>query len=81
MRALIAPAIIALLTHPAYSQQQIKPSINLLRETEQNPAVLQQRKEIEEAYRSTVNKIPDQKSKSNDPWQNVRSDPAKKKSN
>jgi Tfp pilus assembly protein PilE len=80
MRTLVVAAIMALLMVPAYSQ--FKPSINLMQEKEQDPAVQQQRKDIENEYRSTVGKIPDQKKKNNDPWQNLRSsDPAKKNPN
>ena len=76
---MILAAIFASLIQPAYSQ---KPSINLWGEIPTDPRVEQQRKELEQEYKATVDKIPDQKKHNNDPWQNVRSsEPAKKKSN
>jgi hypothetical protein len=78
MRILMVPAIIALLIEPANSQ--IKPTFPIGGDEPTDPAVEQYRKSVEQEYKATVNKIPDQKKKNNDPWQNVRSpEPAKKK--
>jgi hypothetical protein len=73
LRKLIqASAILALLTGTASSQ-----TINMW--AHQNPNMtaeeIEQRRQIDEDYRATMNKIPDKK-KSTDPWGNVRSAPA-----
>ena len=78
MRVLIAPAIIALLIQPAYSQ--LKPTFNL--GEEKDPEVERYRKQQEEEYKATLSKIPNKEKKSKDPWQDLRGDaPAKKKAN
>ena len=80
MRVLIAPAIIALLIQPAYAQ--LKPTFPIGGDKETDPAVEQYRKNVEREYNATVGKIPDQKKKNSDPWNDVRgADPPKKKSN
>jgi len=65
-------AIIMALTGSA-SAQQIMPSINLGAEKPPPTAEEQaKRKAVDDAYRSTIDKLPDQK-KSADPWGNIRS--------
>ena len=77
MRALIGVAVVALLAGPAYAQ---KPALNLMQEKEKNPAVEEYRKAIDQEYKAATEKIPDQKKKSSDPWQNMRSaEPSRKK--
>ena len=76
--AIIIPAIIAPLVQPAYAQ--LKPTFKLQKEND--PALEQYRKQQEEEYKSTLNKIPNKEKKNNDPWQNLRGDaPAKKQAN
>ena len=78
MRVLIAPAIIALLIQPAYSQ--LKPTFKL--GEEKDPEVERYRKQQEEEYKGTLSKIPNKEKKNKDPWQDLRGDaPAKKKAN
>jgi hypothetical protein len=69
-------AFIALLLRPAFAQ---KPSINLMREKSVDSAVEKYRKAVDQEYNATIQKIPEQKKKSNDPWGSLRSaEPAKK---
>jgi hypothetical protein len=66
-----AGAIIALLPRPALAQ--FMPGINL--QSEARPLTSEEqekRKAVDEAYRSTIEKIPEKK-KSADPWGNLRS--------
>ena len=80
MRILLVAAVFAALTQSAYAQ--FKPSINLMQDQPKDEATEQRRKDIESEYKSTVSKIPDQKKKSTDPWQNLRgTEPAKKPPN
>jgi hypothetical protein len=73
MRILIAPAIIALLMQPAYSQDRF--------EAEAKKAE-QERKELEQQHKATMDRIPNQTKKKSDPWGAVRSpEPPQKKSN
>jgi hypothetical protein len=66
-----AGAIIALLPGPALAQ--FMPGINLQTEAPPlTPEQQQKRKAVDEAYRSTIEKIPEKK-KSADPWGNLRS--------
>ena len=69
---LIAPAIIALLIQPAFSLDKF--------EIQERKAA-QERKELEEKHKATLDRIPNQTKKS-DPWGSVRSnEPPKKKTN
>ena len=81
MRVLLATAIVALLIQPAYSQ--IKPTFKVGGDKEVDPRVEQYRKDVEQEYKATLEKIPNKEKKNkNDPWADVRSpEPAKKKSN
>jgi hypothetical protein len=56
------------------SAQDLKPGISLHPDARRSldPDEQAKRKAIDEAYKSTMEKIPDQK-KSNDPWGNIRS--------
>jgi hypothetical protein len=67
-----AGAVIALLSGPA-SAQQLMPGINLYSEGRPLTADEQEkRKAVDDAYRSTIEKLPDKK-KTTDPWGNLRS--------
>ena len=68
---LVAPAIIiALLIQPAYSQDKFEV---------QEKKAAQERKELEQQHKATLDRIPTKKS---DPWGSVRSnEPPKKKTN
>jgi len=67
---LIAPAIIALLIQPAYSLDKFEV---------QEKKAAQERKELEQQHKATLDRIPTKKS---DPWGSVRSnEPPKKKPN
>ena len=73
MRILMAPAIIALLIQPAYSQTKL--------EAEDFRAA-RERKELELQHKATMERIPNQKKKNSDPWNDVRgTEPPKKKTN
>jgi hypothetical protein len=65
-----------LLLGPAFAQ---KPALDLMREKQVDPAVEKYRKAVDQEYNSTIQKIPEQKKKSNDPWESLRSaEPIKK---
>ena len=69
---LVVPAIIALLIQPAFSLDKF--------EVQEKRAV-QERKELEQQHKATLDRIPNQTKKS-DPWGSVRSnEPPKKKPN
>ena len=69
---LIAPAIIALLIQPAYSLDKFEA---------QEKRAAQEKKELEQQHKATLDRIPNQTKKS-DPWGSVRSnEPPKKKTN
>jgi hypothetical protein len=74
LRAAALAAFLAGLTAPAYAQT---PNMNLIPEL---PSKTPEEKEAdavkEKAYRESLKKIPDAKT-SNDPWGNVRAEPAK----
>jgi len=64
--------MVALLSVPAFAQQ-VMPGINLYSEGRPlTPDEQEKRKSIDNAYRSTMQKLPDKK-KSSDPWDNLRS--------
>jgi hypothetical protein len=69
----LAGAIILFSSGPT-SAQDLKPGISLHPDARRSldPDEQAKRKAIDEAYKSTMEKIPDQK-KSNDPWGNIRS--------
>ena len=69
-RILVSAALVALLIEPAYAQ---KPSLNLMHERPKDPVAEERRRTIDLEYKSATEKIPDQKKKNNDPWQNMRS--------
>jgi hypothetical protein len=76
LSAILATAFIALLLGPAFAQ---KPALDLMREKQVDPAVEKYRKAVDQEYNATIQKIPEQKKKSNDPWGSLRSaEPAKK---
>ena len=67
-----AGAIIIFSVGPV-SAQDFRPGINLHPDSRRlDPDEQAKRKAVDEAYKSTMEKIPDQK-KSNDPWGNIRS--------
>jgi hypothetical protein len=69
----LAGAIILFSNGPTFAQD-LKPGISLHPDARRplDPDEQAKRKAIDEAYKSTMEKIPDQK-KSNDPWGNIRS--------
>jgi hypothetical protein len=69
----LAGAIIILSSGPV-SAQDFKPGISMHPDAKRSldPDEQAKRKAIDDAYKSTIEKIPDQK-KSNDPWGNIRS--------
>ncbi|HET9687015.1 MAG TPA: hypothetical protein VFP79_07530 [Pseudolabrys sp.] len=69
----LAGAIIVFSSGPM-SAQDFKPGISMQPDARRpmDPDEQAKRKAIDEAYKSTMEKIPDQK-KSNDPWGNIRS--------
>jgi hypothetical protein len=69
---LVAPAIFALLIQPAYSLDKFEA---------QEKKAEQERKELEQQHKATLDRMPNQPKKS-DPWGSVRSnEPPKKKTN
>ncbi len=70
MRIFASVAVFALLIEPAYAQ---KPSLNLMREKPKDPVVEEHRRVIDQEYKSATEKIPEQRKKNADPWQNMRS--------
>jgi len=68
----LAGAIIILSSGPT-SAQDFKPGISMRPDAQRplDPDEQAKRKAIDDAYKSTMDKIPDQK-KSNDPWGNIR---------
>jgi hypothetical protein len=78
MRLLLATAIIALMSAPAFAQRANNINMpspgNTPRSVPEDPRVQQYRKEVEQDYRAATQKIPDQKKKkADDPWADVRS--------
>jgi hypothetical protein len=68
-----AAAIIIALAGTGSAQQQFMPGINLNSDSPPlTPEEKEKRKAIDDAYRSAIKKLPDQK-KSADPWEDVRS--------
>ena len=65
---LIAPAIIALLIQPAYSEDF---------EAKERKAA-QERKELEQQHKATLDRMPNQ-TKKTDPWSSVRTNESPKK--
>jgi len=55
-----------------YAKKLPMPSIDLMKERPLDPEEQEKRKAVDDAYKSTMEKLPDQK-KSNDPWGNIRS--------
>jgi hypothetical protein len=73
MRVVIAAAIIGLLIQPAYSQTKFEA---------EDLRAERQRKELELQHKATMERIPNQKKKNSDPWNDVRgTEPPKKKTN
>jgi hypothetical protein len=66
-------AIVALWVGIAFGQD-MRPGISLHPDSRRplDPGEEEKRKAVDDAYKSTMEKIPDQK-KSNDPWGNIRS--------
>ena len=81
MRVLLVTAIIALLIQPAHSQ--LKPTFKVGGDKEVDPRIEQYRKDVEQEYKATLDRIPNKEKKNkNDPWADVRGpEPTKKKSN
>jgi hypothetical protein len=69
----VVSAIVFLL-NGAVSAQDLRPGINLYPDSGRplDPDEQARRKAIDDTYKSTMEKLPDQK-KSNDPWGNIRS--------
>ena len=75
--AILATAFVILLIGPAFSQK--KPAMNLMREKDVDTAMEKYRKAVDQEYNATIRNIPEQKTKSSDPWGGIRSvEPAKK---
>ena len=67
-----AGALVVLLSGAAFAQQ-VKPGINLYSDSRPlTPEEEAKRKAVDDAYRSTLQKLPEKK-KSADPWDNMRS--------
>jgi hypothetical protein len=68
MKVVPLTVMLVLLTAPAYAQ-----GINLMTDTKRplTSDEIEKQKAIDEAYKASINKIPDQQ-KSTDPWGNVR---------
>jgi hypothetical protein len=69
---LIAAGAIIVLSAGTAAAQLPMPSIDLMKERPLDPEEQEKRKAVDDAYKSTMEKLPDQK-KSNDPWGNIRS--------
>ena len=71
---LIAVGAIIVLSAGNASAQLPMPGIDLMKESSRplDPEEQEKRKAIDDAYKSTMEKLPDQK-KSDDPWGNIRS--------
>jgi hypothetical protein len=70
---LIAAGAIIILSAGSASAQLNMPGINLQEDSRRlDPEEQTKRKAVDDAYKATMEKIPDQK-KPNDPWGNVRS--------
>jgi hypothetical protein len=70
---LIAVGAVIVLSAGTASAQLPMPGINLGKEDRPvDPETQAKRKAVDDAYKSTMEKLPDQK-KSNDPWGNIRS--------
>jgi hypothetical protein len=71
---LIASGAIIILSGDTVSAQDLRPGISLQpdRRRPLDPDEEAKRKAVDDAYKSTMEKIPDQK-KSNDPWGSIRS--------
>ena len=74
MKVVLLTVMLAVLTGPAFAQ-----GINLLQEGKRpvTQEEVDRQKAIDEAYKSSMGKIPDQKP-STDPWGNVRASPPAK---
>ena len=74
MRPFLLAALIVLLSAPAYSQaQNSPPRVNLsgFGEKTRSPAEKQRDQEVDQAYKSATEKIPDRNAKV-DPWHAMR---------
>jgi hypothetical protein len=72
MRLVLGVFGVALLVGPAVAQT---PGINLLGDNERmvkSQEDVDKAKAVEDAYKSTMKKLPDQKKATNDPWEDVR---------
>jgi len=71
---LAAAGVIVIFSSGIVSAQDLKPGISLHPDSQRrlDPDEQAKRKAIDDAYKSTIKKIPDQK-KSNDPWGSIRS--------
>ena len=78
MRPFLLAAVIVLLSAPAYSQapggNSESPHLNLsgLGEKTRSPAEQQRDQEVDQAYKSATDKIPDRNSAKVDPWHDMR---------
>ena len=69
MRTLVAALAFAVVAGPALAQM---PAINMLDQGKpKSQEEIQRGQEIDQAYKSTMKKVPDQKT-TNDPWADVR---------
>ena len=70
MRTFVAALALGIVAGPALAQM---PSINMLDQgAPKTQEEILRGKEIDQAYKSTMKKVPDQKKTSNDPWADVR---------
>ena len=78
MRPFLLAALIVLLSAPAYSQapggNSESPHLNLsgLGEKTRSPAKQQRDQEVDRAYKSATDKIPDRNNAKVDPWHDMR---------
>jgi hypothetical protein len=71
---LIAVGAIIVLSAGTASAQLPMPGIDLMKEKRPlDPEEAARRKAVDDAYKSTMEKLPDQKKSKNDPWGNIRS--------
>jgi hypothetical protein len=86
MRPFLLAALIVLLSAPAYSQapggNSESPHLNLsgLGEKTRSPAEQQKDQEVDQAYKSVTEKIPDRNNAKVDPWHTMRGTSASRNS-
>ena len=69
MRSIAIAVIVASLAVPAYAQRN---QAGNARAAKADAAKKKEEQEIEKAYKNTLKRIPEQPTKSKDPWGNIR---------